>query len=215
MLRQLIPFSHAPTQSGLNPGRRTRVEPGLSVSVSHGNLYHCVRIAIIDEKMAFGVWFFRVIVLLSILWLRRRHAARRRSLLACDMAWRARIRRRRAARARRRLLLYESMSRQLSTAYLQRRTVWVRHRSRSFWYEIAGNWSEREWKQNLRVNRATFHFLCRELQTHLERSDAVRTPLPLEQRVAICLWRLGTNFNTTKRLPCISSSEPLFSPDTV
>ena len=143
--------------------------------------------------MAFGVWFFRVIVLLSILWLRRRHAARRRSLLACDMAWRARIRRRRAARARRRLLLYESMSRQLSTAYLQRRTVWVRHRSRSFWYEIAGNWSEREWKQNLRVNRATFHFLCRELQTHLERSDAVRTPLPLEQRVAICLWRLGTN----------------------
>ena len=144
----ILPFSHAPTQSGLNPGRRTRVEPGLSVSVSHGNLYHCVRIAIIDEKMAFGVWFFRVIVLLSILWLRRRHAARRRSLLACDMAWRARIRRRRAARARRRLLLYESMSRQLSTAYLQRRTVWVRHRSRSFWYEIAGNWSEREWKQN-------------------------------------------------------------------
>ena len=31
-----------------------------------------------------------------------------------------------------------------------------------------------------------------ELQPHLERSDAVRTPLPLEQRVAICLWRLGT-----------------------
>ena len=43
------------------------------------------------------------------------------------------------------------------------------------------------------MNRATFHFLCRELQTHLERSDVVGTPLPLEQRVAICLWRLGTN----------------------
>ena len=164
-----------------------RVEPGLSVSVSHGNLYHCVRIAIIDEKMAFGVWFFRVIVLLSILWLRRRHAARRRSLLACDMAWRARIRRRRAARARRRLLLYESMSRQLSTAYLQRRTVWVRHRSRSFWYEIAGNWSEREWKQNLRVNRATFHFLCRAMV-----EDMVGVAASVQGMVGVALLVQGT-----------------------
>ena len=110
-----------------------------------------------------------------------------------DMAWEARNRRHRTARARIRQILFQSMSRRLSTASLQRRTVWVKYRNRSFWNEIAGNWSEREWKQNFRVNRATFQFLCRELQPHLEKSDAVRTPLPLEQRVAICLWRLGTN----------------------
>ena len=143
--------------------------------------------------MALGAWVFRFILLLSLMWLRRRRVARRRLQLTMDMAREARNRRHRTARARIRQILFQSMSRRLSTAYLQRRTVWVKYRNRSFWNEIAGNWSEREWKQNFRVNRATFQFLCRELQPHLERSDAVRTPLPLEQRVAICLWRLGTN----------------------
>ena len=143
--------------------------------------------------MALGAWVFRFILLLSLMWLRRRRAARRRLQLTMDMAWEARNRRHRTARARIRQILFQSMSRRLSTAYLQRRTVWVKYRNRSFWNEIAGNWSEREWKQNFRVNRTTFQFLCRELQPHLEKSDAVRTPLPLEQRVAICLWRLGTN----------------------
>lgn len=35
--------------------------------------------------------------------------------------------------------------------------------------------------------------LCQELQPYLERSDGVRIPLLLEQRIAICLWRLGDN----------------------
>ena len=48
------------------------------------------------------------------------------------MAWEARNRRHNTARARIRLLLYESKSRRLSTVYLQRITVWVRYRSRSF-----------------------------------------------------------------------------------
>ena len=134
--------------------------------------------------MAFGVWVFCFILLLSLVWLCRRCAACRRLHLTMDMAWEAHNRRHRTARGRIRQLLFESMSRRLSTAYLQRRTVWVRYRNRSFWNEIAGNWSEREWKQNFRVNRVTFQFLCRELQPHLERSDAVRTPLSLEQTTA-------------------------------
>ena len=56
----------------------------------------------------------------------------------------ARKRRHKTARVRIRLLLFESKLRRLSTVYLQRRTVCVRYRSRSFWNEIAGNWSERE-----------------------------------------------------------------------
>ena len=49
-----------------------------------------------------------------------------------EMAWEVRNRRHNTARARIRLLLFESKSRRLSTAYLQRITVWVRYRSRSF-----------------------------------------------------------------------------------
>ena len=55
------------------------------------------------------------------------------------------------------------------------------------------NWSESERKQTFSVNRATFQFLCRELQPHLQRSDAVQASLPLEYRVAVCIWRLGTS----------------------
>ena len=49
-----------------------------------------------------------------------------------DMAWEERNRRHNTARARIRLLLFESKSRRLSTAYLQRITAQVRYRSRSF-----------------------------------------------------------------------------------
>ena len=44
----------------------------------------------------------------------------------------------------------ESKSRRLSTAYLQRITVWVKYRSRSVWNEIAENWSERESRSTIR-----------------------------------------------------------------
>ena len=73
------------------------------------------------------------------------------------------------------------------------RTIWMKPRSPSFLTDIAGNWSDREWKQNFRVSRATFNFLCRELKCFLERQHVVREPLSTEQRIAICLWRLGTN----------------------
>lgn len=177
-------------EPGLNLGHQTRVERFLS----HAAINDYVRVDNnIQEKMAFGVPVLRLIVLLSIIWLRRRRAARRRSQLFIEMSWRARTLRRRTHRARRHLFLCELLSRRISSASLQQRTVWVRPRSRSFWLEIAGSWSDTEWKRNFRVNRATFVFLCRELQPHLQRSNAVRTPLSLEHRVAICLWRLGTN----------------------
>ena len=88
--------------------------------------------------MAFLVWVYRLIVLLSIMWLRRRCAARRRLRLTIEMAWEVRNRRHKTARARIRLLLFESKSRRLSTAYLQRIAVWERYRSRSFGTKLLG-----------------------------------------------------------------------------
>ena len=70
------------------------------------------------EKMAFVVWAFRLIVLISIMWLRRRCAACRSLRLTMDMAWEMRNCRHKTARARIRLLLFKSKSRWLSTVYL-------------------------------------------------------------------------------------------------
>ena len=61
-----------------------------------------------------------------------------------DMAWETRNRHHKSTHVRIQLLLFESKSRRLSTAYLQQRTVCVRYRSHSFKNKIAGNWSERE-----------------------------------------------------------------------
>ena len=66
----------------------------------------------------FVVWAFRLIVHLSIMWLRRRCAACQSLRLTMDMAWETRNCRHKTARARIRLLLFESKSRWLSTVYL-------------------------------------------------------------------------------------------------
>ena len=57
----------------------------------------------------------------------------------------------------------------------------------------AMNWSDKEWKQNFRITRETYCYLCDKLQPYLQKQLAVREPLSVAQRVAITLWRLGTN----------------------
>ena len=64
--------------------------------------------------------------------------ARRCLCLTIDMAWEARNCCHKTARARIQLLLFESKSRRLSTAYLQRISVWVRYRSHSFGTKLLG-----------------------------------------------------------------------------
>lgn len=78
-------------------------------------------------------------------------------------------------------------------ATLMRRTTWAKRRSQSFFEECINSWNADEWKRNFRVSRATFQFLCLELTPCLQRSSVVRKSLSVEKRVAITLWRLGTN----------------------
>ena len=87
--------------------------------------------------------------------------------------------------------------RRMVTARMQQRTVWIRQKNHTYLPQAVTGWSEIEWKQNFRVSRATFHFLCRELRPFLERHKVVRTPLSVEQRVALCLTRLGSNSELT------------------
>ena len=53
---------------------------------------------------------------------------------------------------------------------------------------------EQWWRENLRMHRSTFVFLCRELKPYIERQCTVmRLPISVEQRVAVAIWRLATN----------------------
>ena len=75
---------------------------------------------------------------------------------------------------------------------VQRRVLWIRNRSQSF-TAITASWDDLEWKRNFRVNRTTFRHLCSELSGKLQHASTVRAAISVETRVAIALWRLGTN----------------------
>lgn len=75
---------------------------------------------------------------------------------------------------------------------VQRRSVWVRSRSQAF-TDIISSWDDLEWKRNFRISRRTFRYLCNELGTKLQHYSPIRETIPVEKRIAIALWRLGTN----------------------
>lgn len=72
------------------------------------------------------------------------------------------------------------------------RHSWVRTRSRAFFPGIVSTWDGTQFKENFRVSRDTFRYLCSELQPLLEKRHNIRVPLSVQQRVALTLWRLGT-----------------------
>lgn len=52
---------------------------------------------------------------------------------------------------------------------------------------------EHVFKSFLRVNKATFTFLCDGMRNLLSRENAVRPPVSVERRVAVCLYYLGSS----------------------
>ena len=58
---------------------------------------------------------------------------------------------------------------------------------------IVMNWDDNEWRRNFSIGNPTFHFPCTQLRSSFQCRDVVRRPLSVEERVAITLWRLGTN----------------------
>ena len=130
---------------------------------------------------------------MALLWLRRRQTYRRRSLLARDNARRARLRRFILMQQEENTCFLALMQNRVSDACLSRRTIWKKNRNQSFLRDIAMNWSDKEWKLNFQITRETYCYLCDKLQPYLQKQLAVRKPLSVAQRVAINLWRLGTN----------------------
>ena len=145
--------------------------------------------------MVISVMMVRMFVCFVLLWLRmrrNRRSRRRRALLEAS-------RRRLAALYAEQEELHEVLSvlstRRFFLSTLQRRSSWMMPRSTDFSANSIQSWGDRRWKANFRVNKnkVTFHYLCNELRGRLQRRNLVREAIPVEKRVAITLWRLGTN----------------------
>lgn len=66
-------------------------------------------------------------------------------------------------------------------------------RNRDFFAILMEHRTERCFKSRLRINKQTFRVLCDELRILLERENTVMcTALSVEERVAICLYFLGS-----------------------
>jgi hypothetical protein len=80
-----------------------------------------------------------------------------------------------------------------ATAVASRR-VWVWKRSTEWWDHLDGpSCPDAEFRRAFRMSRATFGALCDALGGAVAKMDtALRTAIPVRQRVAVCLWRLAT-----------------------
>jgi len=74
------------------------------------------------------------------------------------------------------------------------RRLWVKDRS-SEWWEVRSSplYPDAEFRRDFRMGRATFAMVCDALGATVAKEDtALRTAIPVPQRVAVCVWRLAT-----------------------
>ena len=75
-----------------------------------------------------------------------------------------------------------------------KRVAWVKERSSDWWERIVPQFTREEWRENFRLSRETYRYICNELRPLLLRQDTeMRKAVSVERRVAITLWRLATN----------------------
>ena len=103
---------------------------------------------------------------------------------------------------RRRLQLRFLQSLQLFYLYLRRRRLVARQPRRAWVFPRPQNWFQRLlndrvldhwWKENFRVSRGTFEFICQLVGPNMERQNTrMREAIPVDKRVAASLWHLAT-----------------------
>ncbi|KAJ4821035.1 nuclease [Rhynchospora pubera] len=74
------------------------------------------------------------------------------------------------------------------------RRLWVKDRSKAWWDKCnSPDFPEHEFRAAFRMGRATFDMICDELRSVVAREDTMlRAAIPVQQRVAVCIWRLAT-----------------------
>ena len=188
-----IPLSHV---------HQNRVEPGL-VNPGSARFYEfrshapvstalCRLVTSVTTKMAYEDGLY-VAILFTFLWLQQRRALQRKTHLSREAARRRHVTHFRLRQKQRRTFVLAATLSYFARATSAVRTIWVKPRNHTFFDEAVREWSNEEWKSNFRVSRETFRVLCTKLKPSLKRRMVVREPLSVEERVAITLWRLGTN----------------------
>ncbi|XP_053497244.1 uncharacterized protein LOC128617975 [Ictalurus furcatus] len=89
------------------------------------------------------------------------------------------------------------------------RSIWVRQRCGVWWEHVFTSWTDFEWMLHFRMRETTFLQPCNLLWPHLQRETTTfRKPVPVEQCIAICMWRLALNveFGTIPHLFGIGQS---------
>ena len=74
------------------------------------------------------------------------------------------------------------------------RSIWMFVRSSTWWDDIVLNrFGPRDWKENFRIGKATFDYLCHNLQPLIQKQTTnMRRPVSVERCVAVTLWILAT-----------------------
>ncbi|XP_071953738.1 uncharacterized protein [Antedon mediterranea] len=75
------------------------------------------------------------------------------------------------------------------------RSCWALPRNRDWWENmVLKEWNDEFWLTNFRMTRATFMAVAEQLRPFIEKEvTSMRTPITVEHRLAITLWRLATN----------------------
>ncbi|XP_038056827.1 protein ANTAGONIST OF LIKE HETEROCHROMATIN PROTEIN 1-like [Patiria miniata] len=75
------------------------------------------------------------------------------------------------------------------------RRLWTRERS-SMWWDVVvkEHWTDQDWIENFRMTKSTFMYICEKVRDKITYHNTnMRRALPVEQRMAITIWRLATN----------------------
>ena len=123
---------------------------------------------------------------------RRRRSVRRLELMKLE---RERRRREFVRRKRRERLMFVFTIATVLSNLGNERVLWTMARSSHWWEEVVcGSFSSEQWLENFRMSRTTFHYLCAELRSMIEREDTrLRKAIPTEKTccshsVVRCYW---------------------------
>ena len=105
-----------------------------------------------------------------------------------------------------------------SLTYRAERSIWMLPRTSQFWEcDVRTTFTSRQWTENFHMTKATFMYVCDELQPRLTKEDIrMRKAITVEKRVAVALWRLATNcecrtiahvFGISRSSVCLSTQE--------
>ncbi|KFM74160.1 putative nuclease HARBI1, partial [Stegodyphus mimosarum] len=102
------------------------------------------------------------------------------------------LKRRRFRRRKMMCLFINATLTSLELAYPDRR-LWSKVRSSVFWENVVlSSWDDKDFKENFRITRTTFNYICGKLRSQLVKKHVVRKPISVERRVAIALSKLGS-----------------------